>query len=150
MPERLGDSVRAELETLGVADRTLPVTRNWADAVGPEVARNAWPARMRGDGTLVVHARSSVWAFELNQLAEQIRPRLTPTPVGLRFIVGKVPEPVGPEPAEPVQKPSSQPDPAAVEAAAELAGGVSSQDVREALQRAVTLGLSRRRDDRPM
>ena len=105
MPERIGESLRAELDRLDADDGTLAVTRTWEAAVGPQVARNAWPARMRRDGTLVVHARTSVWAFELNQLAEEIRPRLTPTPEGLRFVVGTVPEPSGKTPAASAPQP---------------------------------------------
>ena len=150
MPERIGESLRAELDRLDADDGTLAVTRTWEAAVGPQVARNAWPARMRRDGTLVVHARTSVWAFELNQLAEEIRPRLTPTPEGLRFVVGTVPEPSGKTPAASAPNPVREPDSASTRAAASLAAEVSSRDVREALQRAASLGLSRRRDDRPL
>ena len=150
MPEPIGATLRSELDRLGVEDAALAVTRAWEAAVGPEVARNAWPARMRRDGTLVVHARTSVWAFELNQLAEEIRPRLTPTPEGLRFVVGNVPEPTGKRPAERSPKPLPDPDPASVQVAASLAASMSSRDVREALQKAASLGLSRPRDDRQL
>ena len=149
LPEQLGGSIRSELDRLGAADASLAVTRRWVDAVGPAVARNAWPARMRRDGTLVVNARTSIWAFELNQMAEQIRPRLEPTPEGLRFVVGPVPEPVGRAEEDRAEAPVEV-DPRAAEAAAELASELSSSEVREALQRAATLALSRRRDDRPM
>ena len=48
----------------------------WRGAVGDEVARNAWPARVARDGTLHVHTSSSVWAFELGQLAPRILEQL--------------------------------------------------------------------------
>ena len=96
MPQRLDEIMSGELERLGAEDRTLAVSRSWADAVGPDVARNAWPARVRRDGTLVVHARTSVWAFELNQMAEGDQGPPQPAPrERLRFVVGTVPEPVG-------------------------------------------------------
>lgn len=147
MPERLGATLAATLDELDAEDGVLAVTRTWAASVGPDVARNAWPARMKRDGTLIVHARSSVWAFELNQMAEEILQRLTPRPTSLRFVVGAVPEPAN-KPDQTRQEPRREPDPEAVEVASELAAEVSSAGVREALQRAASLGLSGRRADR--
>ncbi len=43
----------------------------WEDAVGPEIARNAWPARFQRDGTLIVHCQDAIWAFELGSRAAE-------------------------------------------------------------------------------
>ena len=69
----------------------------WPAAVGEEVVRNAWPARIARDGTLHVHTSSSVWAFELGQLAPRILERLAAelgehAPTALRFAPGHLPE----------------------------------------------------------
>ena len=44
----------------------------WPGAVGPQIARFAWPARIARDGTVHVATSDSVWAFELGQRAEEI------------------------------------------------------------------------------
>ena len=48
------------------------VTRVWPEAVGDAIARAAWPQRIARDGTLLVAATSSSWAFELGLLGEEI------------------------------------------------------------------------------
>ena len=44
----------------------------WEAAVGPEIARNAWPARFQRDGTLIVHTKDAIWGFELGHRAGEI------------------------------------------------------------------------------
>ena len=67
----------------------------WPAAVGEQIARNAWPARIARDGTLHVNASSSAWAFELTQLEATIREKLgTLAPPKLRFAPGPLPEPL--------------------------------------------------------
>jgi hypothetical protein len=149
MPERLAASVESELSRLGGEGAALEATRVWEATVGSDVARNAWPARIKRDGTLVVHARTSVWAFELTQMAEDIRMRLEPQPSAIRFVVGRVPEPAGRPPDE-VSTAVLHPDSEGLKMARTLAADVASPEVREALQRAASLGLSRRSSDRPL
>ena len=48
----------------------------WPAAVGEEVARNSWPARISRDGVLHVNTSSSAWAFELTQLAAVVLEQL--------------------------------------------------------------------------
>ena len=43
------------------------LVERWPEAVGPAIARNAWPARIATDGTVHVNTADSVWAFELGQ-----------------------------------------------------------------------------------
>jgi hypothetical protein len=67
----------------------------WAAAVGPEIARNAWPARLSRDGTMHVHTQDSIWAFELTTRADEIRERLgDAAPRKLAFAPGPLPEPL--------------------------------------------------------
>ena len=64
----------------------------WVAAVGPEIARNAWPARFQRDGTLIVHTQDAIWSFELGQRAAEITTRLPRKPA-LKFVPGPLPEP---------------------------------------------------------
>ena len=70
--ERIGDEVKRELGRFGSAGRMAELVAAWPAAVGETVAANAWPARLARDGTLHVHAASSTWAFELQQLEAEI------------------------------------------------------------------------------
>ena len=89
--ERLDAEVRRELGRFGpIEGDTAAIVRAWPHAVGETVARNAWPARIARDGTLLVHTASSTWAFELGRLAETILSQLRDelgagTPRALKF-----------------------------------------------------------------
>ena len=96
--ERLGDSLDQELRRFGATGSMPAIVAAWPEAVGEEVARNAWPARISRDGVLHVNTSSSAWSFELTQLAavvlEQLAARLDDVaPKGLRFAPGHLPEP---------------------------------------------------------
>ena len=92
--ERIGSDVRRELDRFGPIGTLGELVDAWPAAVGAAIARNAWPARVNRDRTLVVHCADSVWAFELGQRAAEIATRLgVPR---LRFVPGPVPE-AGPE-----------------------------------------------------
>src|SRR6266516_3302318 len=96
--ERLGEDIRRELRRFGPAAGMEEVVRVWTPAVGDEIARNAWPARIGRDGTLHVTVASSAWAFELTQLGDEITSRLktvlgNEAPRRLRFAPGQLPEP---------------------------------------------------------
>tara|TARA_B100000686_G_scaffold287648_1_gene313239 strand:+ start:824 stop:1294 length:471 start_codon:yes stop_codon:yes gene_type:complete len=147
VPESLSGSLESELIRLGAKDNVLAVTHSWPEAVGPEIARNAWPARIRRDGTLVINTRTSVWAFELNQMAEEIRVRLKPEPSQIKFVVGVVPEPVGKK-EDLEKKPLKSPTPESAKSAKSLASEVTSDSVRKALEKAASLSLSNPHDDR--
>src|ERR1700739_3004653 len=111
----------------------------WEAAVGPEIARNAQPARFQRDGTLIVHAKDSVWAFELGHRAAEISPRLPEKPA-LRFVVGPLPEPgAEPPPATPHGAPPITLE--AREKAAEIAAVVEDLELRDLIERAIRRSL---------
>ena len=156
LPRSLGAAVERELDRLGHAARPLEVTRRWAEAVGPTVARNAWPARMRRDGTLVVHASSSVWSHELTQLGEEIRARLgSAAPVRLQFVVGPIPDipdataASSPDTDGPAGI-SRQATPSEQNEARKMASGIEDLALRDAVSRAIAATLATRRCARPV
>jgi predicted nucleic acid-binding Zn ribbon protein len=145
--ERLGDDVRTELRRFGPAAGMAEVVAAWPAAVGDEIARNAWPARISRDGTLHVHATSSAWAFELGQLAPTIFARLLEAlgdeaPAALRFVAGNVPETAPAEAATGARQPA-EPGPHERAAAAELTSAIEDEQLREVIARAVAASLAK-------
>jgi hypothetical protein len=144
--ERLDGSVRHALRGAGVPDAGVlaAVTRAWPDAVGPAIARAAWPQRLARDGTLHVTAESSTWAFELGRLEEEIRAKLRAelgetTPPALRFSPGPVPSPGA---DEAVPQPVAPPTPEDDARAASLTAGIDDPELRDAVRRAAAASLS--------
>jgi hypothetical protein len=118
------------------------VLEAWEEAVGPEIARNAWPARFQRDGTLIVHTRDAVWGFELGQRAAEITGRLPAKPA-LKFVPGPLPE-LGAEPA--TATPLGLP-PATVEQqeqAAKWASNIEDDELRTIVSKAAAMSLARR------
>jgi Dna[CI] antecedent, DciA len=119
----------------------------WPAAVGPEIARNAWPARFRRDGALVVHARDAIWGFELTSRAAEIAARLPRKP-RLVFVPGPLPEP-GLEPS--AEAPQGAP-PATLEErsqAAEWASAIEDEELRDLVARAAAASLAQWSARRP-
>jgi hypothetical protein len=152
--ERLDGSVRRALRGAGVPDAGVlaAVTRAWPAAVGPAIARTAWPQRIARDGTLHVTTESSTWAFELGRLEEEIRSKLhaelgDATPPALRFAVGPVPSP-GADDDAPTPVPPPTPDDEA--RAASLTAAIDDPTLREAVRRAAAASLAAGRDGRPV
>jgi hypothetical protein len=150
--ERLDGSLRRALRGAGVPDAgaLAAVTRAWPDAVGPGIARAAWPQRIGRDGTLHVTTVSSTWAFELQRMAAEIRAKLAPavgdsTPQALRFAAGPVPAP-GPASAD-APAPLA-PTPADVSAAERMSSSIADPELRAAVRRAAAASLARGRADR--
>ena len=142
--EPLGDELRRELQALGPNSAMSETTAAWPAAVGPDIARNAWPARFQRDGTLIVHTHDAIWAFELGHRAAEIAERLPGRPP-LTFVPG--PLPGAPAPEEAVQAP-----PAATleeeRQAAEWASSIEDEELRQAVARAAAASLARRPDNR--
>jgi hypothetical protein len=150
--ERIGEGVERQLARFDGRGAMPRIVAAWPGVVGDEVARHAWPARVARDGTLHVNTSSSVWAFELGQLAPSIVERLRAelddaAPTALRFAQGHLPEPA---PASTGATPWVVPEApeAAVREAAALAAGIADEELRKRVERAASLGLSARGDGR--
>jgi hypothetical protein len=142
----IGDEVGRELARFGPAAGMPDIVAAWPEAVGPQIAAQAWPARVARDGTLHVAVSSSVWAFELTQLEAEIRRRLADAvgaaaPQRLRFAAGHIPG-AGSEPA-PKQKPSVPNVTQALQAEGErIAAPIGDPALREAVARAAAASLA--------
>src|SRR2546421_10374781 len=150
--ERLARTVGRRLGRFDGQGSMPRIVAAWTAAVGEEVARNAWPARVARDGTLHVNTSSSVWAFELGQLAPRILASLAQelgkyAPASLRFVPGHLPEPPPEAAGEAPREVPAPPAEALVEAAS-LAAAIEDRELRERVARAVALGLSRAADGR--
>jgi len=144
--EPLGDELQRELGRLGPQAGIGDAVTAWPAAVGAEIARNAWPARFQRDGTLIVHARDAVWAFELTQRAAEISSRM-PSKPQLKFIPGPVPEPAAAPAAE---APPAAPEATAEQAAeaARWAAAIDDEELRELVAGAARASLARAANDR--
>ena len=148
MIDRVGRNVERELSRFGTVAGLGPVVDAWPSAVGPEIARNAWPARIARDGTLHVHTSSSAWAFELAQLEGRIRAALGEhAPPRLRFATGPLPEApvddVGPG-ANPTVRPSRE----HASAAAQIAAVIADENLRKIVAKAAAFSLAKADSDR--
>lgn len=142
MIARVGDAVARELGRFGPSSGMAPIVDAWPAAVGPDVARNAWPARLGRDGTLHVHARDSIWAFELTARAEDIRRRLGETPPPrLVFTPGPLPE-LSAEPADEPPRPPLVPSLEHRAQAGSLVRGIRDDELREIVAKTVASGLA--------
>jgi hypothetical protein len=146
--EPLAESLRSELSRFGPQAAIGELAKAWPEAVGEQIARNAWPARIARDGTLHVHTSSSTWAFELGQLVSGIRERLGRlAPARIRFAPGPLPEPETPACDVSV---SARPDPSSedVVTARELAAEISDEKLRKLVARAAAASLAKARSGR--
>ena len=144
--EPVGEGIRGELRRLGADSSAAPDQNDaWLTAVGPEIARNAWPARTQADGTLVVHVRDAIWGFELSQQAPEISARLPGRP-RLRFVPGVLPEDAPDE----LPAPRREPTPEQVREAEEMTAEIRDRELRESVAKVIKAALVRTRDDRPV
>jgi hypothetical protein len=139
---KVGDAVARELARFGPASGMAPLVEVWPAAVGPDIARNAWPARLGRDGALRVHTTDAVWAFELAVRADEIRARLGDlAPPRLVFVAGPIPEP----PLEPVEeglRTGVEPTPEHCARAESLVRVIGDEDLRKIVAKAVALSLA--------
>lgn len=143
--ERLGDLLRRELGRHGPQAGIGDAVAAWPGAVGEEIARNAWPARFTRDGTLIVHARDSVWAFELTQRADEIAKRLSAKSV--KFVTGPLPEgEAESHEATPQGSPTITPEQA--KQAAEWTAQIEDEDLRKLVTKTAELSLARATNNR--
>jgi len=119
------------------------LVERWPEAVGPEIARFAWPARIARDGTVHVSTADSIWAFELGQRATEIAARLGGDR-RLRFAPGPLPEPPVQDGPGPVF-----PDDEETRRAARLTASMAHEGLRESVQKALSFALARGRSGHP-
>jgi hypothetical protein len=148
-PERIGSEVQSELARFGPVEGMTEIVRAWPAAVGDQIARNAWPARLARDGTLHVAAASSTWAFELAQLEPKLLDRLraalgAAAPTAMRFAPGKLPE-LSAEDVEAAREAPPQPTPEERELATALASGIEDESLRKIVAKAALASLGRAR-----
>ena len=146
--ERVGDEVARELGRFGPVSGMAPLVEAWPQAVGVEIARNAWPARIARDGTLHVHTRDSVWAFELTTRAEEVRSRLGElAPPRLAFTPGPLPE-HSPEPSDDTSFDPPKPSAQHVAEADSLSRVIRDADLRKVVAKSIAGSLARADSDR--
>jgi hypothetical protein len=150
--ERIGENAQRELARFEPARGLIDLVAVWPEAVGSEIARNAWPARLARDGTLHVATSSSTWAFELTHLEAEVRDRLRvklgeTVPKQLRFAPGRLPSPAAESPEDqrrepPVVRPETR------KQAESLAAGIEDEELRKAVAKAAAASLERAATDR--
>ena len=119
------------------------LVERWPAIVGDGIARNAWPARIARDGTVHVNTADSVWSFELGHRAAEIAEKLGVPKV--RFAPGPLPEPD----VEAVENPVEV-SPEDDERARAIASAIDDENLRESVQKAVSLSLARGRTNPPI
>jgi hypothetical protein len=141
--ERLRDTVAREVGALGEIPGMADLVAAWPTAVGKEIARHAWPARLARDGTLHVAAADSAWAYELTQLGPTLLERLGPlAPKRLKFAPGLIPESDLGDARTELSRPA-EPSPEARRQAAEFASPIADEELRELVARAAAASLAR-------
>jgi predicted nucleic acid-binding Zn ribbon protein len=150
--ERLGDEAQRELSRFEPSPGLLALVAAWPRAVGDEIARNAWPARLGRDGTLHVSTASSTWAFELTQLEREVLGRLQrelaqDVPKQLRFAPGALPSPSSEPAAEARPEPLTRSAKARSQADS-LVAEIENEELRAAVARAAAASLERATADR--
>jgi hypothetical protein len=144
--EPLGDEVKRELDRFGPQGSIGETVAAWPAAVGSEIARAAWPARFQRDGTLVVHTRDAIWAFELTHRAAEIQERLEGV-AALKFMPGPLPESL-PEPPPATPGAPLPPSSEQSEQAARWAAEIEDEDLRKIVTKAVAMSLAKAPNDR--
>jgi hypothetical protein len=154
----LGETILEEFGRLGPSAAMGEIVAAWPGAVGEAIAENAWPARLTRDGSLVVHASSSVWAFELTQLEATVRGHLVEAlgdvaPKALTFVPGRLPERGTAEAAGAERAPPPEVSEAERAEGERLASGIENEELRSLVARAAAASLARgssRPDDRSL
>ena len=147
--ERLGQVLDKSLKRLELSPRLdeYGVWPIWNETVGPTIARNAQPEKIR-NGTLFVKVTSPVWMQQLQYMKEMISEKLnqrlkTDIVRNIFFVVGRVN-------AETVEIPSKPAAPSSVAVeesrlSEEFLESVRDPDIREAFKRLLKRYSQRRR-----
>jgi hypothetical protein len=143
--KHLGEDVKRELARFGAAGDIAVLVDVWPDAVGETIARNAWPARVARDGTLLVNTTDSIWAFELTSRAAEIAKRVGVERI--RFVPGRLPDVSKPDQEGPASIPL-EPSESLREEGARLAAGIEDENLRKIVARAAAASLAKGISDR--
>ena len=145
--ERLGQVLEKSLKRLELSPRLdeYGVWPIWNEVVGPTIARNAQPEKIR-NGTLFVKVTSPVWMQQLQYMKEMIAERLNQrlqaeTVRNIFFVVGRV----DPETVEVASKPAALASTAekVPETNEDFLKSVQDPEIRQAFKRLLK-GYSRR------
>jgi predicted nucleic acid-binding Zn ribbon protein len=73
-PTRLGEALQAYLRKAGLVRRIgqARVLEDWAELVGPQIAKVTQPESVGADGQLRVRVATAAWASELQLMTPQI------------------------------------------------------------------------------
>lgn len=151
--EKLGAVLDKSLKRLQLSARLdeYSIWPIWTEVVGPTIARNAQPERIR-NGTLLVKVTSPVWMQQLqymkDMIAEKINQRARTDAVkNIFFVVGNVAgetkaeetlsEPKNPHPSPPLESKANE----------ELLQSISDPEIREAFKRLLKSHSRRKRKD---
>ncbi|OGQ78323.1 MAG: hypothetical protein A3F90_01720 [Deltaproteobacteria bacterium RIFCSPLOWO2_12_FULL_60_19] len=115
--EKVGEILDQSLKRLELAGQLSDygVWPIWNDKVGPTIARNAQPEKIR-NGTLFVKVSSPIWMQQLHYMKDTIADKLNQelgreAVKNIFFFVGKVEaESVGEQTAEPASSPAPNPE----------------------------------------
>lgn len=140
--DKLTDTIRSELGRFGPQADIGAVIERWPSAVGDAIAQNAWPSRIGQDGTLHANTADAIWAFELTQRAAEIAGRLGVATV--RFTPGPLAGSTVAAAAQAAPRPSAE----QLREAAEIASVIEAENLRETVEKVVSLSLARGGSDR--
>jgi predicted nucleic acid-binding Zn ribbon protein len=137
--EKLGDVLDQSLKRLNLSGRLddYGVWPIWNETVGPTIARNAQPEKIR-NGTLFVKVTSPVWMQQLQFMKEMISDKLNRRLSGevvknIFFVVGRIEAPGLESVAD--SKPARHPPPAQAKLDEEILQSVEDPEVRQALRK---------------
>ena len=137
--ERLGQVLHKSLKRLELSTRLdeYGVWPIWNDVVGPTIARNAQPEKIR-NGTLFIKVTSPVWMQQLQYMKEMIAERLnqrlkTNIVRNIFFVVGQI----NIETVEVESKPTAQSSTAVqdLQASEDFLESVPDPEIRQAFKR---------------
>lgn len=140
--ERLGEILEKSLKRLDLSGRLVEygIWPIWNETVGPVIARNAQPDRIR-HGTLFVKVASPTWMQQLQYMKEMIAEKLnqrlgTEVVKNIFFVVGKVDA----GEVKPKAKQTFAPSPPPAEIKLDLAElhSIRDPEIRQALRRLFT------------
>lgn len=145
--ERLGDIVDRTVRRLPLSRRLedYAVWTVWDETMGPAIARNARPEKLR-NGTLFVRVRAAAWMQQLHYMRDIMLEKLNrqlgrEVITHIFFVVGEVSaEPPREDPADPVELPAVD----ATRLPEQALDDIHDPDLRDSLRRLLLNHLRKR------